>query len=46
MTAEDLARGRLPFDLPRSMDDVRAHAPDRPGLDDPLLPCGYRWNDE
>ncbi|MFK5647202.1 glycoside hydrolase family 3 protein [Ornithinimicrobium sp. LYQ121] len=38
------SRGRLPFDLPRSMADVRAHAPDRPGLDDPLLACGYRWD--
>lgn len=37
------ARGRLPFDLPRSMADVRRHPPDRPGLEDPLLPCGYRW---
>ncbi len=37
------ARGRLPFDLPRSMNDVRQHPPDQPGLDDPLLPCGYRW---
>jgi beta-glucosidase len=37
------ARGRLPFDLPRSMADVRAHPPDQPGFDDPLLPCGFRW---
>jgi hypothetical protein len=37
------ARGRLPFDIPRSMEDVRAHAPDQPGLDDPLLRCGFRW---
>lgn len=35
------ARGRLPFDLPRSMADVREHAPDRPGFDDPLLPAGH-----
>ncbi|MFK5688349.1 glycoside hydrolase family 3 protein [Ornithinimicrobium sp. LYQ92] len=35
------ARGRLPFDLPRSMADVREHAPDRPGFEDPLLPCGH-----
>jgi beta-glucosidase len=34
--------GRLPFDLPRSMADVRAHPEDRPGLDDPLFPAGYR----
>ena len=39
------ARGRLPFDLPRSMADVRSHEPDRPGFDDPLLPCGFRWGD-
>ncbi|WP_151523844.1 glycoside hydrolase family 3 protein [Serinicoccus kebangsaanensis] len=35
------ARGRLPFDLPRSMADVRAHHPDQPGFDDPLLPRGH-----
>lgn len=35
------ARGRLPFDLPRSMADVRAHPCDRPGFEDPLLPCGH-----
>ena len=34
-------RGRLPFDLPRSMDQVRAHAEDVPGYDDPLLPFGH-----
>ncbi len=33
--------GRLPFDLPRSMDDVRAHPEDQPGLDDPLFPFGH-----
>jgi beta-glucosidase len=33
--------GRLPFDLPRSMDAVRAHPEDQPGFDDPLFPCGY-----
>ena len=38
------ARGRLPFDLPRSMAQVREHAPDRPGFDDPLLPRGHRWD--
>jgi len=34
-------RGRLPFDLPRSMDQVRAHAEDVPGYDDPLMPFGH-----
>ena len=34
-------RGRLPFDLPRSMDQVRAHPEDVPGYDDPLMPFGY-----
>jgi beta-glucosidase len=34
-------RGRLPFDLPRSMDDVRAHPEDRPGFDDPLFAFGH-----
>jgi beta-glucosidase-like glycosyl hydrolase len=34
-------RGVLPFDLPRSMQDVRDHPEDRPGFDDPLFPCGF-----
>ena len=34
--------GVLPFDLPRSMDDVRAHPEDRPGFDDPLFAAGWR----
>lgn len=34
--------GRLPFDLPRSMADVRAHPEDRPGFEDPLFPSGFR----
>ena len=34
-------RGRLPFDLPRSMEQVRAHAEDVPGYDDPLMPFGH-----
>ncbi|HSO65114.1 MAG TPA: glycoside hydrolase family 3 N-terminal domain-containing protein, partial [Ornithinibacter sp.] len=34
-------QGRLPFDLPRSMDQVRAHAEDVPGYDDPLFPFGH-----
>lgn len=33
--------GRLPFDLPRSMDQVRAHPEDVPGYDDPLYPFGH-----
>ncbi len=33
--------GRLPFDLPRSMDQVRAHPEDVPGFDDPLFPFGH-----
>jgi beta-glucosidase len=33
--------GRLPFDLPRSMDQVRAHLEDVPGYDDPLFPFGH-----
>ena len=34
-------RGRLPFDLPRSMQQVRDHPEDRPGLGDPLFPRGF-----
>jgi beta-glucosidase len=33
-------RGRLPFDLPRSMDQVRSHPEDVPGYDDPLFRFG------
>jgi beta-glucosidase-like glycosyl hydrolase len=33
--------GRLPFDLPRSMDQVRAHPEDVPGYDDPLFRFGH-----
>ena len=33
-------RGRLPFDLPRSMEQVRRHGEDVPGYDDPLFRCG------
>lgn len=33
--------GRLPFDLPRSMDQVRHHSEDVPGYDDPLFPFGH-----
>jgi len=34
-------RGRLPFDLPRSMEQVRAHGEDVPGYDDPLFRFGH-----
>ncbi|MFC7489885.1 MULTISPECIES: glycoside hydrolase family 3 protein [unclassified Knoellia] len=33
--------GRLPFDLPRSMEQVRRHHADVPGLGDPLFPFGF-----
>ncbi len=33
--------GRLPFDLPRSMDQVRSHPEDVPGYDDPLFRFGH-----
>ncbi|HYN65274.1 MAG TPA: glycoside hydrolase family 3 N-terminal domain-containing protein [Ornithinibacter sp.] len=33
-------RGRLPFDLPRSMEQVRRHPEDVPGYDDPLFRFG------
>ena len=38
-------QGRLPFDLPRSMEQVRQHHEDVPGYDDPLFPVGHglRW---
>lgn len=35
------AVGRLPFDLPRSMADVREHPEDRVGFADPLFACGF-----
>jgi beta-glucosidase len=34
------AEGRLPFDLPRSMEQVRRHPEDVPGFDDPLFAFG------
>jgi beta-glucosidase len=34
-------QGRLPFDLPRSMDQVRAHSEDVAGYDDPLFAFGH-----
>ncbi len=41
LTGGIVPRGRLPFDLPRSMDQVRAHPEDVPGYDDPLFPFGH-----
>ena len=41
LTAEVAPRGRLPFDLPRSMDQVRGHPEDVGGYDDPLFPFGH-----
>ena len=41
LTGAVAPRGRLPFDLPRSMDQVRAHPEDVPGYDDPLFPFGH-----
>ena len=35
------AEGRLPFDLPRSMEQVRRHGEDVPGYDDPLFAFGH-----
>jgi beta-glucosidase len=40
LTGRIRPRGRLPFDLPRSMDDVRAHPEDQPGFADPLFAFG------
>ncbi len=34
-------RGRLPFDLPRSMEQVRHHPEDLAGYDDPLFAFGH-----
>ncbi len=34
-------RGRLPFDLPRSMEQVRRHHEDVPGYEDPLFAFGH-----
>ncbi len=33
--------GRLPFDLPQSMEQVRSHYEDVPGYDEPLFPYGH-----
>lgn len=34
-------QGRLPFEIPRSMETVRASLTDVPGTDDPLFPFGH-----
>ncbi|GAA1570964.1 glycoside hydrolase family 3 N-terminal domain-containing protein [Kribbella sancticallisti] len=41
LTGTIAPQGRLPFDLPRSMDQVRRHDEDVPGYDDPLFPFGH-----
>jgi beta-glucosidase len=41
LTGAVAPRGRLPFDLPRSMDQVRSHPEDVPGYDDPLFRFGH-----
>ncbi|WP_084109047.1 glycoside hydrolase family 3 N-terminal domain-containing protein [Knoellia aerolata] len=41
LTGRVAPKGRLPFDLPRSMDQVRAHPEDVPGYDDPLFAFGH-----
>ena len=41
LTGRIAAVGRLPIDLPRSMDQVRSHPEDVPGFDDPLFPFGH-----
>ncbi|MEO7070894.1 MAG: glycoside hydrolase family 3 N-terminal domain-containing protein, partial [Nostocoides sp.] len=41
ITGTVAAQGKLPFDLPRSMEQVRRHSPDVPGLGDPLFAFGH-----
>jgi beta-glucosidase-like glycosyl hydrolase len=41
VTGRVVPLGRLPFDLPRSMDAVRAHPEDLPGFEDPLFAFGH-----
>jgi beta-glucosidase len=41
LTGVEKPQGRLPFDLPRSMEQVRRHGEDVPGYDDPLFPFGH-----
>ncbi len=41
LTCTIAPQGRLPFDLPRSMEQVRRHGEDVPGYDDPLFAFGH-----
>lgn len=41
LTGRIAPQGRLPFDLPRSMEDVRQHGEDVPGFAAPLFPFGH-----
>jgi beta-glucosidase-like glycosyl hydrolase len=41
ITGTVAAQGKLPFDLPRSMEQVRQHPSDVPGLGDPLFAFGH-----
>ncbi|HET7477678.1 MAG TPA: glycoside hydrolase family 3 N-terminal domain-containing protein [Dermatophilaceae bacterium] len=41
VTGRIVPEGRLPFDLPRSMEQVRHHPEDVPGLPDPLFGFGH-----
>ncbi|WP_323095827.1 glycoside hydrolase family 3 protein [Intrasporangium sp. YIM S08009] len=41
LTGVESPQGRLPFDLPRSMEQVRRHGEDVPGYDDPLFTFGH-----
>ncbi len=41
LTGVEMPQGRLPFDLPRSMEQVRGHGEDVPGYDDPLFAFGH-----
>jgi beta-glucosidase len=41
LTGLEVPQGKLPFDLPRSMEQVRRHGEDVPGYDDPLFPFGH-----
>jgi hypothetical protein len=40
LTGAITPKGRLPFDIPRSMEAVRRHGEDIPGFDDPLFRFG------
>ena len=41
LTGAIAPEGRLPFDLPRSMEQVRRHGEDVPGYEDPLFAFGH-----